>query len=182
MKKIIFVLIAVLLLSFGLVNAVTQQEINKAKNLIDSKIDCESLSDSQLEIIGEYYMEQMHPGEAHELMHKMMGLKEGSGAEEQFHINMAKTMYCDENTGGMMGGGIMGNYPRVYGYGNYGYWNIMWILLPITVIFLIAWFVYKFGIKKESSSETPLSILKKRFARGEITKKQFDDIKNNLEE
>ena len=43
----------------------------------------------------------MHPGEAHEQMHTMMGLQEGSETEKQFHINMAKTMYCNES--GMMG-------------------------------------------------------------------------------
>src|SRR3989339_2073864 len=112
MKKIIFVAIVVLLLNLGLANAITQQEIKEAKGLIDSKVDCKSLSDSQLEIIGEYEMELMHPGESHELMHKMMGLKEGSEAEKQFHINMAKTIYCGEEnvfgSGGMMGGGMMG--------------------------------------------------------------------------
>src|SRR3989304_3985909 len=109
MKKIIFTAIIVLLISLSLVNAVTQQELNEARSLIDSKADCKNLSSSQLEIIGEYYMEQMHPGESHKLMHKMMGLEEGSEAEEQFHINMAKTIYCNEDTGGMMGSGGMMN-------------------------------------------------------------------------
>src|SRR3989344_5400896 len=111
MKEIIFVLIVVLLLNLSFANAVTQQELSEAKGLVDSKIDCKILSDSQLEIIGEYYMEQMHPGESHELMHKMMGLKEGSEAEEQFHINMAKTIYCGEGgmMGMMMGGNMMGS-------------------------------------------------------------------------
>src|SRR3989338_8893174 len=106
MKTIIFVMAVILLLNLSLVSAITQQEINEAKSLIDSKADCKSLSDSQLEIIGEYYMEQMHPREAHELMHQMMGLTEGSKAEEQFHINMAKRLYCNEN--GYIGYGMMG--------------------------------------------------------------------------
>ena len=29
----------------------------------------------------------------------MMGLTEGSEAEEQFHINMAKKIYCGESVG-----------------------------------------------------------------------------------
>ncbi|MFA5797427.1 MAG: SHOCT domain-containing protein [Candidatus Woesearchaeota archaeon] len=187
MKKIIFVSIVVLLLSLSLVNAMTPQEINEAKRLIDSKADCKSLSDSQLEIIGEYYMEQMHPGEAHELMHKMMGLKQGSEAEEQLHINMAKRLYCNEDISGMMGSGsmmsmmggrMMGSYPQGYGYTN-GYWNMFWILLFAATIFLIVWIVYRFGIKK-TVSEIPLNILKKRFAKGEITKKEFDDMKKKI--
>ena len=75
MKNRAFILMVILLLNFSLANAITQQEIKEAKSLIDSKADCKSLSDSQLEIIGEYEMELMHPGESHELMHQMMGLK-----------------------------------------------------------------------------------------------------------
>jgi len=41
------------------------------------------------------------------------------------------------------------------------------------------WLVYKFGIKK-TISETPLTILKKRFAQGKITKKQFEDMKKEI--
>ena len=147
MKKIIFVVIVALLLSLGLANAITQQEISEAKGLIDSKVDCKSLSDSQLEIIGEYEMELMHPGESHELMHKMMGLKEGSEAEKQFHINMAKTIYCGES-GGMMGGGMMsmmmgsntgygmmGNYG--YGFGYWNFLNVLYVLLLIGLIILV---------------------------------------------
>ena len=147
-------MIVALLLNLGLANAITQQEINEAKGLIDSKADCKSISDSQLEIIGEYYMEQMHPGESHELMHKMMGLEEGSEAEKQFHINMAKRLYCNENAGGMMGGGMMnmmmgGNmgYGMMgnYGYG-FGYWNfvnILYIILLIGLIILVYLWILK---------------------------------------
>lgn len=147
MKKIIFFIAIFLLLSFNLVQAITEQENNEAKNLIDSKADCKSLSDSQLEIIGEYYMEQMHPGEAHKLMHKMMGLEEGSKDEEKFHVNMAKKIYCNENinmmggaNGGMMGmGGMMGyggNFGGMTGHGSgmgFG-WN--WFFLLFQFLFL----------------------------------------------
>ena len=132
------------MLALNLVNSITQQEINEAKGLIDSKVNCKSLSDSQLEIIGEYEMELMHPGDSHEAMHKMMGLKEGSGDEKQFHINMSKTIYCGESGGMMCGGmmsmmmggnmgyGMMGNY----GYG-FGYWNFLNVLYSILLIGLI---------------------------------------------
>ena len=169
MKKIAFVLTVVLLLNLSLVNAITQQEINEAKGLIDSKVDCRNLSDSQLEIIGEYYMEQMHPGEAHELMHKMMGLQEGSEDEEQFHINMAKTIYCGENgvmgsasamgmMSMMMGGNIMnGQNPQTNmmngqnnmmgSWGYFGYWNffvnILYTILLIGLIVLVYFWILK---------------------------------------
>src|SRR3989338_8500995 len=195
MKKIMFVMVVILLLSFGLASAVTQQEIKEAKGLIDSKADCKSLSDSQLEIIGEYYMEQMHPGESHELMHQMMGLKEGSEAEKQFHINMAKALYCGETnafgsgsmmgrgmmnmmTGGNMGYGMMGT--NSFGYGYWSFWNIILSLFWIGLIVLVIWLIYKFIIKREGLHETPIVILKKRFAKGEINKRQFEGMKKEI--
>ena len=142
--KMIFVMFIILLFNLWLVSAITQQEINEAKGLIDSKVDCKSLSDSQLEIIGEYAMELMHPGDSHEAMHKMMGLKEGSEPEKQFHINMAKTIYCGES-GGMMGGGMMNMMMQGnMGYGmmsnnsfGYGYWNFLNVLYALLLIGLI---------------------------------------------
>ena len=146
MKKIIFVMVLILLFNLSFVNSITQQEINEAKSLIDSKVDCKSLSDSQLEIIGEYKMELMHPGESHELMHQMMGIKEGSDSEKQFHINMAKNIYCGENAGmmSMMSGGMMNMMGNNFGYGmmgNYGYglgyWSFLNVLYAILLIGLI---------------------------------------------
>ena len=143
-----FAIVIILLLNLGIVNAITQQEIKEAKSLIDSKADCKSLSDSQLEIIGEYAMELMHPGDSHEAMHKMMGIKEGSEAEKQFHISMAKTIYCGESGGmmnmmmdgsNMMGNGMMGST----GYGYFGFINVLSIILLIGLIILVYLWIFK---------------------------------------
>ena len=177
MGKIIFVIAIILLLNLNLANAhITQQEINEVKSLINSKVSCKSLSNSQLAIMGEYYMEQMHPGESHEFMHQMMGLKEGSEYEEQFHINIAKAIYCGETnafgSGGMMGGGMMnmmmgGNMmggqnvqsgmmqgmTGNLGYG-FGYWNfvnVLYVILLIGLIILVYFWIIKLfrGSKKK---------------------------------
>ncbi len=95
----------VLLLNISLAYA-HEQDFNATKQLIDSEISCNELSEEQLEEIGEYYMEQMHPGESHEIMDKMMG-GEDSESLRQMHINMAKRLYCNEEIDGMMGGGMM---------------------------------------------------------------------------
>ena len=192
MKKIsIIVIFSMLLLGVSLVSA-HEHDFDETKQLIDSGIDCDKLTDEQLESIGDYYMEQMHPGESHELMDNMMG-GEGSESLKQVHINMAKRLYCNENvyigygmmgSGGrmnMMSRGMMGSYPASYDYSNYGYWNIFWVLLFAAAIFLIVWIIYRFGIKN-TASMTPLNILRKRFAKGEITKKEFEDLKKDLEE
>ena len=155
MKNRALILVVILLLNLSLANAITQQEIKEAKSLIDSKVDCKSLSDSQLEIIGEYSMELMHPGESHEAMHKMMGIKEGSEAEKQFHISMAKTIYCGES-GGMMGGnmmgyGMMGNFG--YGFGYWNFLNILYISLLIGLIILVYLWILKLWKNMKNGSK-----------------------------
>ena len=81
----------------------------------------------------------------------------------------------------MRGRGMMSSYPASYDYSNYGYWNIFWILLFAAVILLIVWIIHRFGIKN-TASETPLTILRKRFAQGKITKKELEDLKKEMEE
>ena len=178
-----------LLLSISLVSA-HEHDFDETKQLIDSGIGCDKLTGEQLESIGDYYMEQMHPGEAHEMMDQMMG-GEGSESLRQVHINMAKRLYCNEDVGGMMCGGMMnmmmgnnmmgsgmiGNYPAYYKYNSF--WNILWQILLIGIIVLIIWLIYKFT-KKGKESETPINILQKRYAKGEINKKQFDEMKKEL--
>ena len=181
MKKIIILLLAFII---AIVPSYGAEDFSKAKQIIGAETPCSQLADEQLEDIGEYYMEQMHPGEAHKLMHKMMGLEEGSKVEEQFHINMAKRSYCGENIGtfgGMMGRGMMGNYPAYYNYGYSSFWNGLWIIFLIGAITFVIWIIYKLT-RKAKEPETPINILQRRYAKGEISKKQFEDMKNEIEE
>ena len=182
MKKIFTILIfSMLLLNISLASA-HEHNFAETKQLIDSGISCDKLTDEQLEAMGDYYMEQMHPGEAHEMMDQMMGV-EGSDSLKQVHIQMAKRLYCNEDVGGMMGmmnmmgSGMMGNYPAYYGYNNF--WNVLWLVFLIGVIALIGWLIHKFT-KRGKESETPINILQKRYAKGEINKKQFDEMKKEL--
>lgn len=89
MKKMILIL-AIFLLGIAAVFAQESHdsEIVEGKKLVESKISCDRLINEQLEAIGDYYMEQMHPGESHEIMDNMMG-GEGSESLKQVHINMA---------------------------------------------------------------------------------------------
>ena len=123
-------LLVILLLSITLVNAHGEEDLNKAEEIIKGNISCDQLTDEQLELIGDYYMEQMHPGEAHEAMDEMMG-GEGSESLRQMHINMARSFYCGEQgamSSGMMdmmmGRGMMGSSgmmnDRNTGYNSYG--------------------------------------------------------------
>src|SRR3989338_447477 len=119
MKKILLSLVFVILLSFLVIAQEEEHNFEKAKELIDSGISCSKLTNEQLEEIGDYYMEQMHPGEAHEIMDKMMG-GEGSESLRQVHINIARSIYCNENAGGMMGGGMMSGSGMMAGRGMMG--------------------------------------------------------------
>jgi len=66
------------------------------------------------------------------------------------------------------------------GYGWYG-GIFMWILL-LAVIGLIVYLIARgVQIKGSSNDETPLQILKKRYARGEISKEEYERIKRDLE-
>src|SRR3989339_707584 len=151
MRKIFFAIMVVLLLNIGIASA-HEHNFDETKQLINLGISCDKLTDEQLESIGDYYMEQMHPGEAHEMMNQMMG-------------------------NNMMGSGMMGNYPTYYGYNSF--WNILWLIFLIGIIVLIIWLIYNFT-KRGKESETPINILQKRYAKGEINKKQFDEMKKEL--
>ena len=118
MKKIISSLvISLLIFSFSLSIAAAHEGelegIALGKQLVESKAACNTLDNDQLEAIGDYIMEQMHPGEQHEVMENMMG-GDGSETVKLAHIKMAQHMYCgnysygkDKDTGMMNGCGMM---------------------------------------------------------------------------
>ena len=159
MKKIVSLSVLFLILSLSTISvyAVSQDELNQAKALIDSNISCNQLTNDQLEIMGEYYMEQMMPGEAHERAHQMMGLTEGSEAEEQFHINMAKRIYCGEN----VGGGMMGNNYYQNPQNNDSYQNnfigfqiffyVLLVLVVIILVLIILWLVKRLKEQRKNN-------------------------------
>ena len=95
---------------------------------------------------------------------------------------------------GMMGGGMTlaphasaGVNGMMGGYGGYGYNPLgaiislaSWVLI-IGGVALLAVYVVRNAKSSSASNQAPLDILKARYARGEITKEQFDAIKRDLE-
>ena len=79
---------------------------------------------------------------------------------------------------GMMGYGSMG-YGMGYGYMFLGL--IFWILIIIGVILLIKWFIDQSKTTSAEKSSSALEILQIRYAKGEITRHEYlqakDDIK-----
>lgn len=85
---------------------------------------------------------------------------------------------CDEYYGHMGGGW---NHMMDYGYGCGG--SFMWILFVI-IIAVFAYFIIQNAKTKSSGGtvqETPLDILNKRYAKGEITKEEYDGMKKDIE-
>jgi putative membrane protein len=90
---------------------------------------------------------------------------------------------------GMMGPGMMGGYGGMmdgYGYGFNPLGAILslvsWGLVIGSVIWLVVWLARNVnGSISVSRGESAIGILKARYARGEITKEQFDAIKRDLE-
>lgn len=185
----------------------TINEIQETQQ-VDSlqKIDCDKVTDEQLEELGEASMGIMHPdSKQHELMDKMMG-GEGSESLKAAHIMMgSKYLGCSAGMG-MMGGKnsnmsmmshwgndkfesgkgcMMGNSIKGKHWGSSSsrthhswiFYIIKFIILGlfiVGIILLTRFFMHK-G-KEESSLQT----LKKRYAKGEINKKEFEAIKKDI--
>lgn len=62
----------------------------------------------------------------------------------------------------------------MYGFMGGGMW-LFWLITLVIIIVLIGTF-----FKQSKSSETALDILKKRYAKGEITKNEFEELKKTL--
>ncbi len=68
-------------------------------------------------------------------------------------------------------------------------WGGMWFgwFFWIVLIVLIIWAIVRFSNQKSNGSsnlthrETPLDILKRRYASGEITKQQYDEMRRDLQ-
>ncbi|HVB48949.1 MAG TPA: SHOCT domain-containing protein [Burkholderiales bacterium] len=80
---------------------------------------------------------------------------------------------------GMMGGyGLGGGYG--WGFGMVGM-LLWWVLLILGIVLLVKWlFRGAAGHGEREAGKRPLDILKERYARGEIDKKEFEEKKRDL--
>ena len=81
-----------------------------------------------------------------------------------------------------MGPGMMWGWGHPMGW----LWMVMmalfWVALIVAVIFLVRWLLLSTGGRGREPlrEESPLEILKKRYARGEIDKQEFEEKKRDL--
>jgi len=215
MKKVLYITGVVLLLSVALASGqgmmgggmmggvqVTAEEINHTwqeeaegfeiwTKLQNKEVSCNSLTDEQYELLGEYFMGQS-AGDYHAAMNKRMQQMMGEAGEEQMHISLGRQYSgcaTASNTGyyGMMGrGASQGNNVwgpgMMFGYGFWSPWSLLWIafwILALTALVLAVVWLYR-KITSRQAWVTPVEILKARYAKGELTKKQFEEMKKEL--
>jgi len=177
--------------------------------LQSGELKCEDLTDENFGALGEYFMGQM-AGDSHEAMNNMMIAMLDEEGEEEMHVAMGKRMSnCEPNAampqnmmnGGMMqmmmGGGMMGNWSNSsalnnnftnpmsmmnFGFAPFG-WIFMilfWALVIAGIVALIKWIASQ-NKTEYRSHKSALDILKERYAKGEIEKKEFEEKKKEIE-
>ena len=77
----------------------------------------------------------------------------------------------------MMGNGMMGGGMWIWMFFNI----LIWILMILGIVLLVVWVVQKTRIGERSRvEESALEILKKRYARGEISKEEYEEKKRDI--
>src|SRR3990167_6904526 len=182
-----------------------EQEGREVWDKLQAKeVACAGLNDEQFGVLGEYFMGQM-AGDSHAAMNAMMIQTHGEEGEKQIHIVMGKRLSgCDTSAafpagnGGwmpmmnMMWGGWSSpfgsnnstNNMMNFGFGPFGgfgwiFMILWWVLIIAGIVALIKWLTSQsHGTRNHEKSA--LEVLKGRYAKGEIDKKEFEEKKKDL--
>ena len=167
------------------------------------QVSCADLNDEDFGVLGEYFMGQTM-GDSHAAMNAMMIQMNGEEGEEQIHIVMGKRLSgCDAAatvsgiSGGwmpmmnMMWGGWSSpfgnnstNNMMNFGFGPFGgfgwiFMILWWVLIIAGIVALIKWLTSQ-SRGTHNHEKSALEILKERYAKGEIDKKEFEERKKDL--
>ncbi len=87
---------------------------------------------------------------------------------------------------GLLGGGMMMG-PGMMGWGGYGFAPFMWLLMLLFwalvlggTALLVVWLVRQGRPAETGAPRRALDILQERYARGEITREQYEQMKRDL--
>ena len=168
------------------------------------KINPDKVNSQLLEKLGDAVMEEMTGNhDRHEQMDQMMG-GEGSanltvmyqrigynyhagninGYQDMMKYIGTMNQFPAKTTDNYKGGFTMmwnGGYGMMGNFGWIGYiiGIIILIIIGLAVVYAIKLFLKNNDIKQDS--ESPIDILKKRYARGEISKKDYEQMKKDIE-
>ena len=185
MKKLFFFATLIFVFNFVLPTSflVSAQDNHTAREEAEGKAIWEKLQTKQLEyknltndnfeVLGEYFMGQM-TGSSHEAMNNMMTRMMGTEGEKQMHIAMGKRFAATKGGGNFMMGNFGTNSIGWFGFG-WVFMILFWGLVILAVVALIKWIANQ--DKSQTQSKSALDILKERYARGEVDKKEFEEIK-----
>jgi len=182
-----------------------EQEGKELWNKLQAKeVVCADINDEQYGVLGEYFMGQM-AGDSHAAMNAMMIQAHGEDGEEQIHIVMGKRLSgCDTSaafpaiSGGwmpmmnIMWGGWTSpfsnnstNNMMNFGFGPFGgfgwiFMILWWVLIISGIVALIKWLTSQ-SRSGDNRGKSALDVLKERYAKGEIDKKEFEEKKRDLD-
>jgi len=187
-----------------------QQEEKEGKQFLDNlnnkTVTCSQLKDADFEKIGEYFMGQsIGDTSRHIAMNEMMKSMMGEQGEEQMHIAWGKRgSGCDtsaafpsQGTGFMpmmqmmmggwsspLGSNQSNNSMMSFGFSPFGgfgwiFMILWWVLIIAGIVALIKWLTNQ-SRSTHDHEKSPLEILKERYAKGEIDRKEFEDKKKDL--
>lgn len=172
------------------------------QKLQTSETSCAKLSQNEFELLGEYFMDQMM-GDSHEAMNAALQQRLGQSGEEAMHIAMGERFSgCNSsaatpvNRSGffpmmqMMGGTftpagwagrtMMGGWELASGWTAIDWlWMLVWYLVIVMIIALgVRWLVNTRHL--HLSHRSSLEILKERYAKGELNKEHYEEMKKEL--
>jgi len=167
------------------------------------ELNCGNLSDDDFHALGMYFMGLM-VGDSHEAMDAMLERMMGEEGENQMHIAIGKRMSgCEPNVPmpqSMADGGMMqmmwGGWSSPFDSNNstnnmmnFGFWHfgsfgwifmiLWWVLIILGLVALTKWLISQ-SRGTRNHKQSALEILKERYAKGEIDKKEFEDKKKDL--
>ncbi len=87
--------------------------------------------------------------------------------------------YGPPGPGGPGGWGPMMHYGFGYGYGGMFMWIVFLVVLGLLIYFIVQSRTGKSPLSTQQ--ERPMDILKRRYAKGEITREEFERMKKDLE-
>ena len=162
------------------------EEFAEAERLIEEGRICEELTREELESIGHYYHEMIYPDEEHNTSAELLG-GEGSKKLRETHYNMGEWFYCSEQGRAMIDAQQLGPLSVEQWKTIVTTISTLIMILGIALLLILVWgLILKLGHigfqryytnLNTVSREDPLEILTTRLAKGEISRKEYLDLR-----